>query len=56
MNITALPNNMEKYMALMLGNNVAFIDSFQLMSSSLDELVSNLPNLIIKIYIRKMFR
>ena len=28
---------MEKYMALdMLGNNVAFIDSFQLMSSSLN--------------------
>jgi len=38
----------------MLGNNVVFIDSFQLMSSSLDELVSNLPNLSLK-YISEKF-
>ena len=37
------PNNMEKYMAFMLGNHLTFIDCFQFMSSSLDELVSNLP-------------
>ena len=43
MNINAIPNNMEKYMAFMLGNHLNFIDSFQFMSSSLDKLVSNLP-------------
>ena len=43
MNINAIPNNMEKYMAFMLGNHLKFIDSFQFMSSSLDKLVSNLP-------------
>ena len=43
MNINAIPNNMEKYMAFMLGNHLTFIDSFQFMSSGLDKLVSNLP-------------
>ena len=43
MTINAIPNNMEKYMAFMLGNHLTFIDSFQFMSSSLDKLVSNLP-------------
>ncbi|XP_068731100.1 uncharacterized protein [Montipora capricornis] len=43
MNINAIPNNMEKYMAFMLGHHLTFIDSFQFMSSSLDRLVSNLP-------------
>ena len=43
MNINAIPNNMEKYMAFMLGNHLNFIDSFQFMSSSLDKLASNLP-------------
>ena len=43
MNINAIPSNMEKYMAFMLGANLIFIDSFQFMSSSLDKLVSNLP-------------
>ena len=41
--INAIPNNMEKYMAFMLGDDLTFIDSFQFMSSSLDKLVSNLP-------------
>ena len=41
--INAKPNNMEKYMAFMLGNHLNFIDSFQFMSSSLDKLISNLP-------------
>ena len=40
--INAMPNNMERYMAFTLGNNLTFIDSFQFMSSSLDKLVSNL--------------
>ena len=35
MNINTIPNNMEKYMAFMLGNHLTFIDSFQFMSSSL---------------------
>ncbi|KAL9963656.1 hypothetical protein ACROYT_G027183 [Oculina patagonica] len=43
MNINAIPNNMEKYMAFMLGNHLNFIDSFQFMSSSFEQLVSNLP-------------
>ena len=43
MNINAIPNNMEKYMAFMLGNHLVFLDSFQFMSSSLDKLVNNLP-------------
>ena len=43
MNINVIPNNMEKYLAIMLGNHLIFIDSFQFMSSSLDKLVSNLP-------------
>ena len=43
LNINAISNNMEKYMAFMLGNHLTFIDSFQFMSSSLDKLVSNLP-------------
>ena len=43
MNINAIPNNMEKYMAFMLGNHLMFLDSFQFMSSSLEKLVSNLP-------------
>ena len=43
MNINAIPNNMEKYMAFMLGKHLTFLDSFQFMSSSLDKLASNLP-------------
>ena len=43
MNINAIPNNMAKYMAFMLGNHLTFIDSFQFMSSGLEKLVSNLP-------------
>ena len=48
MNINAIPNNMEKYMAFMPRNNPTFIDSFQFMSSSLDKLVSNLPTEALK--------
>ena len=43
LSINAIPNNMEKYMAFMLGNHLTFINSFQFMSSSLDKLASNLP-------------
>ena len=44
MDINVIPNNMEKYMAFMLRKHLVFIDSLQFMSSSLDKLVSNLPN------------
>ena len=44
MNINAIPNNMEKYMAFMLGNHLVFLDSFQFMSSSHDNFVKNLPD------------
>ena len=43
MDINVIPNNIEKYMAFMLGNHLTFIDSFQFMSTSLDKLVNNLP-------------
>ena len=55
MKINAIPNNMEKYMAFMLGNHLTFIDSFQLMSSSLDKLVNNLPKDDL-IYTSKVFK
>ena len=42
--INVFPDNMEKYMAFMLGKHLVFIDSFQFMSSSLDKLVRNLQN------------
>ena len=44
MDINVIPNNTEKYMAFMLGKHLVFIDSFQFTSSSLDKLVSILPN------------
>ena len=43
MRINVIPCNMEKYMAFMLGPHLVFIDSFQFMSSSLSNLVNNLP-------------
>ncbi|XP_078355816.1 uncharacterized protein LOC144640588 [Oculina patagonica] len=55
MNINAIPNTIEKYMAFMLGNHLTFLDSFQFMSSSLDKLVSNLPREKL-IYTSKMFK
>ena len=55
LNINAIPNNMEKYMAFMLGNNLTFMDSFQFMGSSLDKLVNNLPKDDLK-YTSKVFK
>ena len=43
MDINVFPNNMEKYMAFMLGKHLVFIDSLQFVSSSLDKSVSNQP-------------
>ena len=42
MDINCIPNNMEKYMAFMLGKHLLFLDSFQFMS--LDNLTKNLPD------------
>ena len=44
MNINCIPNNMEKYLAFMLGNHLVFLDSLQFMNSSLDNLIKNLPD------------
>ena len=55
LNINTIPNNMEKYIAFMLGNHLTFIDSFQFMGSSLDKLVSNLPKDDL-IYTSKVFK
>ena len=55
MNFNAIPNNMEKYMAFMLGNHLTFLDSFQFMSSSLEKLVSNMPRESLK-YTSKQFK
>ena len=46
---------MEKYMAFMLGNHLVFLDSFQFMSSSLDNLVKNLPDEAFK-YTKQEFK
>lgn len=41
--INCIPNNMEKYMAFMLGKHLVFMVSFQFMASSLGKLAANLP-------------
>ena len=43
-NINVIPNNMERYLAFIIGEHLTFIDSFQFTSSSLDGLVRNLPD------------
>ena len=40
--INAIPNGLEKYMKFNINNKLIFIDSFQVLSSSLDSLVQNL--------------
>ena len=42
MDIYAIPNNIETYMAFMLGKHFVFLDSFQFMSSSLEKLADSL--------------
>lgn len=42
MDINFMPNNMENYMAFMLGKYLVFLDSLQFMRSCLDRLASNL--------------
>ena len=43
MQISVIPNNMEKYMAFTLGKQLVFIDSVQFMNSSLANLANYLP-------------
>ena len=43
LSINYIPNDMEKYMAFMLGKHLVFLDSFQFMASSLERLAANLP-------------
>ena len=43
MNINCIPNNMEKYMAFMLGKHLTFLDSMQFTLFGLNKLVENLP-------------
>ena len=42
MNISVIPNNLEKYMAFFLGKNLKFIDSLQFMNDSLEKLAKNI--------------
>ena len=42
--VNIMPNGLEKYMAFTINNNLVFIDSMQLMNSSLDALVKNLSD------------
>ena len=39
-----IPNRLEKYRTFFLNKNLAFIDSMQIMNSSLDKLVRNLKD------------
>ena len=42
--ISVIPNGLEKYMAFVLGKNLVFIDSMQVMNSSLNKLVKTLSD------------
>lgn len=55
MDINVIPNNMEKYMAFIIGKNLTFIDSFQFMSQSLSSIANNLPTEAFK-YTSQEFR
>ena len=43
-NVSAIPNGLEKYTAFIINKNLVFIDSKQFMNSSLEKLVKNLSN------------
>ena len=55
LDINCIPNNMEKYMAFMLGKHIVFIDSMQFMATSLDNLTKNLPEEAFK-YTQQVFK
>ena len=42
--ISIIPNALEKYVAVLLNENLVFIDSMKFMNSSLDKLVKNLSD------------
>ena len=42
--VNVTPNELEKYMAFTINNDLVFIDSMQFMNSSLDTLVKNLSS------------
>ena len=44
LNVNVIATNAEKYMAIYLDKHLAFIDSFQFMSSNLANLAKNLPD------------
>ena len=41
--INIIPNEMDSYMAFVLGKNLIFIANMQIMNSSLENLVTSLP-------------
>ena len=43
LDLKVIAQNAERYMAIYLGKNIVFLDSFQFMSSSLCKLADNLP-------------
>ena len=42
--IDVIPNRLEKYMGFMINKNLVFIDSMQVINSSLEKLVKNLAD------------
>jgi len=52
--ISIIANNFEKYLSFRIGKHLQFIDSFHIMSSSLDRLASNLPNISLFILISSL--
>ena len=42
--VNVIPNGLRKYIAFTINNNLLFVDSMQLMNSSLDSLVKNLSD------------
>ena len=52
-NISVIPNWLEKYMAFFLDKNLVFIDDMQLMNPSLDKLVKNLSDEDFKYLVEK---
>ena len=52
--INVIPNGLEKYMSLNINNKLIFIDAIQLLSSSFDGLIKNLPKMILTISVKSL--